>query len=1268
MATTSKMQTMPNTIHNGGWQRLKTSSLILVALLILAILAGLLWMSRQSNAQEHIFTLKQISLISELITEVNEEAIEFRFGMLIKEAEFNDVRDELRQAGEAFVSALTPATQKAIETQWQHYKMLLAQKDALLEDLIVRTLRQRESSQTFQHLLYRLRLSLAQQNPPLLAALGEIQSAVILPADQHLTKAQLEASLNLAAWRTLREQAPQNLQSQVQEIEQAAKQRLANILIIDERLLQAYKTPLKDALNDMARQYLHYYQQQEKKVEFARTSLFAVAAALLVIVIFVVLHLSRVSARLRQAVQELHYRQFALDQHAIVSMSDSEGKITYANELFCAISGYKQEDLLGQPYSLVCDESKERYQEVHKHLREGKVWHGVIKNRKINQDIYWEYATFVPLPDSKDENKYQLIAIRTDITYRKQMEDELARNSHFLSSITDSMGQGVYALNSQGICTFLNREAERLLGWTRSELLGRELHSLIHRHPHTSEGENNTLQNCPVYLSLTQGASYRSEQEIFERKDQTSFPVSLIAVPLYKHNQIIGSVAVFEDITERLATREELEVAKNMAESANQAKSRFLANMSHEIRTPMNAIIGLTHLAQEYATETRVQDYLEKIQSSSRALLSIINDILDFSKIEAGQMAIEEIEFRLDDVIEQILAVNALRAEEKNLEFNVVTEDALPRRFRGDPLRLGQILTNLISNAIKFTTEGEVTLRITHLPGYHDQQVHLRCEVQDTGIGMTEAQIQRLFQSFSQADSSTTRRFGGTGLGLAISRQLARLMHGDISVRSAEGEGSSFILELPLALATGAPQQREIDGRLYDRRVLIVDDNATAREVLMHQLHAWQLRADALVSGEDAIARLQSGHDYELVLLDWRLLGMDGIATARAILQLPHAPKVVMMTAFGRDQLHEFTQDLQLAATLTKPVTPSTLYDTLVNVLCYKVLKAGDTPKAPAAPATAEMKLDGHVLLVEDNQVNQRVIRELLELKGVTVEVSNNGQEALGRLHQSQDFDLVFMDMQMPVMDGITATRRIRTQLALTELPIIALTANSLQGDRERCLDAGMNDYLAKPIDVQSLNLILHKYLSVKTPVADVQDASSTQLTTKENVPKQHVSLRHKIEAHPIKAPVQDAQIQETYQALEKAFAPLQASHQAVTPSLARRLSLLEEAKAWMHTVDTPTAKAQQVPTKNLSAEQASPEANTPQAPELAPLYQALYTHIQEGDMQAEESLQALQVACRGYLPLEVMDTLQHVERKLRQFEFEQAEQVLQHLAPYFMT
>lgn len=625
------------------------------------------------------------------------------------------------------------------------------------------------------------------------------------------------------------------------------------------------------------------------------------------------------------------------------------------------------------------------------------------------------------------------------------------------------------------------------------------------------------LENEPHYLSLMDKITFQFDTESRERNlalqrlDHGVMAVGLVVLFLefllvFRPSvaQMTALLAAQKDQSRKLREanerlQESLDNSLRLAElakAADQAKSEFLARMSHEIRTPLNAVIGMAYLAGKTELTPKQRDYLTKIQTSSNALLGIINDILDYSKIEAGKLSIEQVPFSLETVLGNVVDINSLAAEEKNLEFLLDIGDTVPMGLVGDALRLGQVLINLVNNAIKFTEAGEVLVRVA-VAERRDEAVRLHFGVRDTGIGLSPEQQEHLFKPFSQTDGSITRRYGGTGLGLSISHRLVALMGGELTVSSRSGEGAEFHFTLGFPLAKGIEKRCSAKpAGLEGTAVLVVDDNATSRQILEDILISLRFRVRVAASGEEALQQLQTpGSDVRIVLLDWKMPGMNGSDCAGRIreLPLPRQPDIIMVTAYGREEVRREAEHLGIEYFLIKPVSRSVLFNTIVACLGNPLAESAEASPCAGPDISLPANLTGtRVLLVEDNDINQQVARELLESAGLVVTVAEDGSAAL-RLLTRERFAVVLMDIQMPGMDGLEATRRIRSQLHLTDLPVIAMTAHAMDRDRAESLAAGMNDHVNKPIDPKELFAALVRWLPAReggpVPAAEQSEA-----------------------------------------------------------------------------------------------------------------------------------------------------------------------------------
>jgi len=578
-------------------------------------------------------------------------------------------------------------------------------------------------------------------------------------------------------------------------------------------------------------------------------------------------------------------------------------------------------------------------------------------------------------------------------------------------------------------------------------------------------------------------------------------------IPMEGEDEIADMGRSFAYFVSEIERRENaLRAAREEAEAATRTKGEFLANMSHEIRTPMNAIVGMTRLMQRTRLDEQQRDYMEKTSHASQSLLTVINDILDFSKIEAGKLTIETIVFDFEEVLHNVSDVIGLRAEEKGLEMVFKTEQAVPAYLSGDPLRLGQVLLNLTSNAVKFTERGEIVIT-TEVAEDDGEALTLKFSVSDTGIGMSAAQQAKLFQAFSQADSSTTRRFGGTGLGLAICQRLVQLMGGEIWLESEQGVGTTFYFTLPLERASEADAEAAAASRpsisVRGNSALVVDDNETNRLVLMDMLKSWGFEVEAAATGEAAVDAVRRARErartFDMILMDWKLPGIDGVAASRKIQELfgdTSPPLILMITAYDRSEIVPAARAAGIPSILAKPLTGSQLYNAILDAYQGQPEESGDPSAEPEGLSEADRArlAKARVLLVEDNEINQQVGRELLEEVGVSVDIAANGQAGVDAV-RSATYDLVLMDIQMPVMDGFTATRELRGDPRFKDLPIVAMTAHAMSGDREKSLAAGMNDHLAKPVEADKLYGVLLRWLPaepVGAPAFDDADMDPT--------------------------------------------------------------------------------------------------------------------------------------------------------------------------------
>ncbi len=767
--------------------------------------------------------------------------------------------------------------------------------------------------------------------------------------------------------------------------------------------------------------------------------------------------------RLHQAHSSLEQQKFALDQHAIVSVTDVEGFIIEANDRFCEISGYSREELVGRNHRVVKSgiHPPAFYQEMWDTIVHGRVWQGEVCNRSKDGRLYWVSATVVPFFDDLGV-PYQYIAIRTDITARKLAEARLDEQLHFSRQVLDTLPVPLYFKDTQGRYQGFNKAFADFFGIEPSLWIGRHVRDLL-----------------PPQLAEQHVAR---DEEVFARGGRQSYEIELITPAgdrydtLYNKaaltrpdGSVRGLVGTIMDISERKRWEAEILRAKEAAENANRAKSDFLANMSHEIRTPMNGVIGMTELALDTELTEEQRDYLEAVQMSANALLSIIDDILDFSKIEAGRLDVEQIPFDLEKVCADALRTVAVRADQKGLELLARRGPGVPRRLLGDPGRLRQILLNLLGNAIKFTERGEIEVAVELAePGAAGQVLHF-C-VSDTGIGIAPEKQEHIFEAFAQEDSSTTRRFGGTGLGLTICSRLCELMGGRIWVDSEPGQGSAFhfTLQLPTDGAAAPEPERRLSGK---PALLLVVANARQRCRLQGLLASWGATVVAAASGAEGLALLEQGQ-WDGVVADSRPADGDAGDLLGHLARSPgRVPLLMLLSPCRMRQEIARCKALGVGNYLGKPALADELWRSLQALLEPAV--AGVPATVAEAAGTPPAGLE--VLLAEDHPVNQQLMRNMLERMGHRVTLARHGGEAVAAAARRR-FDLVLMDMQMPEMGGEQATRLIRADeqaRGLTPLRIYALSAAARREDRQRGLAAGMDGYLLKPLQQKDLQEVL---------------------------------------------------------------------------------------------------------------------------------------------------------------------------------------------------
>jgi PAS domain S-box-containing protein len=770
---------------------------------------------------------------------------------------------------------------------------------------------------------------------------------------------------------------------------------------------------------------------------------------------------------------------------------DGEGRAVFASPVAGRMLGFNERELLGRR---VHELIHSRRPDGSPYPQEACPLHAALSCGTVHrggEEMLWRKdgtgfaAQYSATPFRLEGNVLGALLVFTDLTETREMEERTR-------AIYQHSADGFVLFDSQARPIDCNPALQRLFKLqSPKEFVERFFELSPPRQPDGTLSQDAAAR----YLKAAYDTGFQRFQWLHVAADGSPIPceITLVRMMLQGKPAIFGNI---HDVGELKKAEAQLRQARAAAEAASKAKGDFLANMSHEIRTPMNAILGLAHLALKTELTPRQRDYLEKIHAAGSSLLGIVNDILDFSKIEAGRLELESAPFNLDAVLDHLAGLISVKAHEKGtVEVLFRTDPAVPRALVGDSLRLGQVLINLANNAVKFTANGDI-LVATELIQAEAGTARIRFSVRDTGIGLTEEQTARLFEAFSQADTSTTRRFGGTGLGLAISKRLVGMMGGKIEVASEPGRGSTFSFTVDFGIAAEACRRRfHAPAELKGMPVLVVDDNPTSRAILKEMLESFTFIVTAADSGAAGLAECESpqgGRPYMLVVMDWKMPGMDGIEAALRIKagNARRPPPVILVTATGHEDILRRADAAGLEGFLLKPVSASRLFDTIMDIFGRRRMPPASTGALEMAAAGAERLAGRRVLLVEDNEINQQVALEILRGAGVEVRMAVNGRQAVQRVARER-FDAVLMDVQMPVMDGYAATREIRKWEAgggkgdggrrtggTPPIPIIAMTANAMSGDSAKSLAAGMNDHITKPIDPDRLLATLASWIA----------------------------------------------------------------------------------------------------------------------------------------------------------------------------------------------
>ncbi|MFM5769204.1 PAS domain S-box protein [Aeromonas caviae] len=817
--------------------------------------------------------------------------------------------------------------------------------------------------------------------------------------------------------------------------------------------------------------------------------------------------------QLAAALRENQVLLQTINEQLLYSVSDPNGVIIEANDQFCLVLGYTREEIIGRDHHLFSSglHPAAFWQNMWDTVLANKAWHGEICNKGKDGSLLWFDTVIAPCLDSEGQLE-RFVALRIDVTERRAADEERKRLNVLLGNVLRSASEvSIIATDQDGRITIFNSGAQSMLGYQEDEMVGRCTLAMIHlpdevnaRGEELSRQYGQAIEGFRVFVHVPEFVAPETREWTYVCKDGSWRRVTLAVTAMRDEQGVLtGYLGIATDITIRKQFENSLELARQQAEQANVAKSQFLANMSHEIRTPMNAVLGMLQLVRQTPLDTRQQDYVVKAQSAAKSLLALLNDILDFSKIDAGKLELDIHAFSLEDMLRELAVVLSGNQHHKTVELMFEVDPSLPLEVRGDKLRILQILINLGGNALKFTEAGQVVIHLSALR-QDAASVTLQVSVTDTGIGITPEQLSRIFNGFTQAESSTTRRFGGSGLGLVICQRLVALMGSELRVDSEPGRGSCFSFELCLEVENKALSISVVAPDISHCHVLVVDDCENSREILVKTIEMRGWSCDAVESGAKALVKiisaLKAGRPYDVVLVDWRMPEMDGVATAKLIKQQfsdVACPVVIMLSAYGRELLGKISEQDRVIFRdiLTKPITPQQLIATIA--------RARQPAQRDSLPPVFELpqRLAGvRLLLVEDNALNRQVAGELLTHEGASVVMAEDGLQGVRIATQQPDaFDIIIMDIQMPVMDGLQATREIRAVPVLAALPILAMTANASHADREACLQAGMNDHVGKPIDIDEVvELILKLVQGKAVPAAGTerQPAAASETAT----------------------------------------------------------------------------------------------------------------------------------------------------------------------------
>jgi PAS domain S-box-containing protein len=771
-----------------------------------------------------------------------------------------------------------------------------------------------------------------------------------------------------------------------------------------------------------------------------------------------------------------------------VIIADSKGAIEYINPKFEEMTGYCFNEVIGENVSLLQsgETAKEVYRDLWKTIKSGKEWHGELKNRKKNGDDYWVNTSVKAINDDDGIIRH-FIGLQEDITRRKDAENALQESEERFRALVQNSNDIISILDKDGTYRYASPSHEYILGYSGNELCGRKIIDFVHLDDHEVIKTK--------FLNVIE-IHYKTETAVFRHlhKNGSWRWLEATGLNMLDNPAINGIVGNARDITDRKLAEDELKRAKEDAETANSAKSEFLANMSHEIRTPMNAIIGMNHLLKNTNLSSKQKDYTEKIEKASKGLMSLLNELLDFSKIEAVRMKIENIDFDINDVFNNLSNTMSKSAFEKGIELIFEISNEVPIYLVGDPFRLGQVLNNLTDNAIKFTDAGEILVSVEMVKD-RGREVELCFSIKDSGIGLSPDSYSNIFESFTQKDTSTKRKYGGIGLGLAISKSLVELMGGEISVESEPGRGSRFFFTLGLKRQSMERRRYRLPSEeLLELAVLMAVKNKTAGEMISRYLESLTFNVTSVSSIDDLLRQIgkrssKTEAGYSLLIIDCDLPELDCIGIFREIKNEVDIPIIALYSIPGSMEVSRYSESLYIDSTIVKPVNNTILFDSIVDIFGFNIKKRKWFSKNNINKDAGLNAIRGaNILLVEDNEINLEVATELLANEGFTIAVARNGVEAVNSVKNAErPFNAVLMDLHMPEMDGYDATEEIKKDGRFNNLPVIAMSADAAQGVQERVFKTGFNDYITKPVDPVDLYLTLVKWIKPLSGLPGVQ-------------------------------------------------------------------------------------------------------------------------------------------------------------------------------------